>query len=174
MPLQRSQHSALRVTIGPMLLNATDQLRQETKILLASFVNQQHQSRISGRDKNKERNSHQNSPKNSWLQTKVLLHPPPEIAKGKSLPRRNYLSQLQSRYSPLLKSYTHRITSVHPLMECPKCEKVEQETQHLFESSAQPTALSPKPLWIEPIVTATSLVLPIGNKTNSVLWRDVA
>ena len=84
--------------------------------------------------------------------------PPPISASNSRLPRQTQriLSQLRSGYSNKLASYRHRVGQAASDL-CPDCLQAPQDTAHLFACSANPTALRPLDLWINPVTTATFL-----------------
>ncbi len=96
---------------------------------------------------------------------KVLGAPPPAISDSeKALPRitRTTLSQLRSGYSTHLKSYMSRISKEVPVPDvCPLCQQPGHTTTHLFSCPANPTTLTPRDLWINPLECARFLNLPV-------------
>ena len=96
---------------------------------------------------------------------KVLgAHPPAISDSEKALPRitRTTLSQLRSGYSTHLKSYMSRISKEVPVPDvCPLCQQPGHTTVHLFSCPANPTTLTPRDLWINPLECARFLNLPI-------------
>ena len=92
----------------------------------------------------------------------VLNAPAPEISKDEmKLPRktRTTLSQLRADYSPYLKAFLHRINRAEDDL-CPKCLTSPHTTNHLFVCPANPTTLTAKDLWTDPIRAAEFLELP--------------
>ena len=93
---------------------------------------------------------------------KVLNARPPEINRTElSLPRttRSTLAQLRSGYSTYLNSYKARIDKTGPMVDkCPNCDS-SHTTSHLFNCQRNPTNLTVKDLWKNPVKTARFLNL---------------
>ena len=95
---------------------------------------------------------------------KVLNEAPPAVDKTeKKLPRRSrsLLTQLRSGYFSILNSY---LTVVDETIEdkCPKCFQISHTTEHLFNCPADPTDLTVKSLWTDPLAAAQFLGLDPG------------
>ena len=95
---------------------------------------------------------------------KVLNEAPPAVDKmEKKLPRRSrsLLTQLRSGYSSMLNSY---LSVVDETIEdkCPKCFQISHTTEHLFNCPADPTDLTMKSLWTDPLAAAQFLGLDPG------------
>ena len=93
---------------------------------------------------------------------KVLNARPPEISKTeRDLPRatRSTLAQLRSGYSTYLNSYKARIDKTGSTVDkCPNCDS-SHTTSHLFNCRQNPTSLTAKDLWKNPVKTARFLNL---------------
>ena len=105
----------------------------------------------------------------------VLNAPAPEISKDEvKLPRktRSTLSQLRSSYSPFLQSYMYRINKAES-DRCPKCLVNEHTTDHLFNCPANPTTLTARDLWANPIQAAEHLDLPTTELEDNMTGEQV-
>lgn len=101
---------------------------------------------------------------NSLDFNKVLNEKPPLIHKSeKELPRRSrsLLSQLRSGYSSMLNSYLS-VVDANIEDKCPKCSQPSHTTEHLFNCPADPTDLTVKSLWNDPLAAAQFLGLDPG------------
>ena len=100
---------------------------------------------------------------NKLAVNRVLQTKPPEIHPSElQLERktRTQLSQLRSGFSNLTNSYRCRCDNTNTISDiCPECNQSPHDVNHLFNCTENPTILTPRDLWTQPILASEFLKL---------------